>query len=234
MRIKLTSAFVLIVVFALLCPRAYANHKSKHENGGMYGSTYLHNKSDKLFRKVVVTIKETNFVTSADSSGLFYFKNIPPGIYSIVVKSEGFMDAIVKNIEVGKDSISIVPDAVLEYDRANVFTWSGIKIGKVDINLRGKIEGNVSSYVPVEEAYVEIVGTFWSAATDSLGRYSIKNILPGCYSLTSGGLGKPLYHRTKVCKVLVKADKISIVDIYLSSGMIPEKPYPYSWQEKFK
>jgi hypothetical protein len=234
MKIKIIYAFILIVVLVLLCPRVYAKHKCKHENGGMYGSTYLVNKSDKLFHKVVVTIKEINSVTSVDSNGLFYFKNIPPGIYTIVVKSEGFMNTIVKNIEISEDSISIVPDAVLEYDRANVFTWSGTKTGNVDINLKGKIEGKVSSGIPVEKAYVKISGTFWYAETDSLGRYCIKNILPGRYCLTSGGLGKQWYHITKVCKVFVKADTISIVDIFLRAGIIPEEPLPYNWQERYK
>lgn len=84
----------------------------------------------------------------------------------------------------------------------------------------GRIKGNVTDKETGEAilgANLIIEGTYFGAAADLEGDYSINNIPPGTYTLIASAVG---YNKVRMEKVLVKIDLTTEIDIQLSSGAI--------------
>lgn len=215
--------------------------------GEVYGWLSLNPKPKKIsmmkaFSKVTITIKPYGKKITPDSNGIFYTDKIPVGTYSIEATSPNYRSTIIEDVEILKDSISIVyfnNGISKTYDYNNEHPvreeWKKVRIKSVNINSPGKICGTVkdidSSEILSKFTNVIVRDTFWGTSVDSTGYYCIENILPGEYTLSASSLG---YHRSIYTKVKVLTNMTSIVNFQLHTAAIPEEPFPLIWKASYK
>ncbi len=223
-----------LLTIVLICSCAHIFSSSSHNTGGIYGKVTL-NSRKKPLDNVKVRVEGTGLSTKVDSSGIFYIAEVPPGEYTLIATAPEFTDGVLEGVFVARDSISIVFIWLNESRGSTISVkeiWKGIKTGKVDINLKGKIKGHVekSETSSLLQSMIAIENTFWVAYTDTLGEYQLINILPGKYTLKVFGMSG--HYRSRIAKnVRVAPDSASIVDIELRSEFIPENLPPIEWEE---
>ena len=238
--------------------------KIKIESGAIYGRVFdVSNNSnpDNKHRKIKLYGPNDLFEVY-DSTGLYYFKNIPVGNYDLVVESSDKHRMIdsVRNIVVGRDSVSFI-QTVMTNSANFIRQWNGKKLHERDMEIVGKIKGRYSAddFNKQAEGYgfspesdlpiiffnnknvdyysIENKGSFaYATATDSLGNFEINNVKPGLYAgYTSYGE----HYFSLIISILVLPDSTAVVDFdhFMPDETILEnyllsKPYS-TWDYKY-
>ncbi|MFS0861527.1 carboxypeptidase regulatory-like domain-containing protein [Fredinandcohnia sp. 179-A 10B2 NHS] len=116
--------------------------------------------------KADIKVKGKNFSTTSNSESGEFSIAILDGNYEIEVSSYGYKSQVVPVIvNASADNYTIQLDVV-----DNAVSISGVIENKQDTNI-------------IEGAHIEVLGVPREAYTDAQGRYSIKNLLPGTYTL---------------------------------------------------
>ncbi len=191
-KLKLNYLTITAMISIISC--IHISSPVPQNTGGIYGKITL-NRTKKSFDNVKIQVEETGLSSNVDSSGIFYIPEVPPGLYTLIASAPEFLDGILENVFVVRDSISIVSIWLEDARRPTISekkTWKGIKTGKVDVKSKGKIKGHVekSETASPVKAMVCIENTFWVTYTDSSGEYQLTNILPGKYTLKAFGGGR--------------------------------------------
>jgi hypothetical protein len=187
LKCNLNYLIIIIGIIILISSCTHISSSPSQNTGGIYGKIEL-NRKEKFFDNVKVRVEGTGLTTKVDTSGIFYIPEVPVGEYTLVASAFGFLDGVLENVFVAKDSISIVAIGLKDishYTFSEKNTWEGIKISKTNIKSKGKIKGHVKNINNASPIYamVCIENTFWVAYTDSLGEYQLTDILPGKYTI---------------------------------------------------
>jgi len=124
-----------LLTIVLICSCAHIFSSSSHNTGGIYGKVTL-NSRKKPLGNVKVRVEGTGLSTKVDSSGIFYIPEVPPGTYTLIASAPKFLDEILENVFIAKDSISISFMRLNEAKGSTISEkeiWKGIKTGKVDV-----------------------------------------------------------------------------------------------------
>jgi len=149
--------------------------------GGSVASVFEKTNRSLLTRSVVVN---SRFSVVTDSSGRFSIVGLPDGIYTVTVKRESTLGAVVRDVVVGKVQQT---RAVVDLDI--VLTATGRMSGKV--TLEGQSTDLYGSFVYAE-------GTSYIAATDGEGNFELKDIPVGTYNIVFYHEGYLSYLKTAV------------------------------------
>ncbi len=76
---------------------------------------------------------------------------------------------------------------MIKYFLISIFLFSAINIYSQNLSISGTVEDSTS--VPLPEVNVIILGTDLGAATDFNGRYAIKNLKHGNYTIQFSAIG---------------------------------------------
>lgn len=231
--------YLFLIFFYLSSCIHFQNYEKS--TGNVYGQLVLNPRPYNLkttLTKVIITIKPPGTKITPDSIGIFSIDKIPQGKYSIEAAYTNYRNVIIKNVDVKKDSTSLLFIKLNGYNKKlmpDVKLWKELKIRSVDINTYGRICGLVmdidSQKLLTGLVNIIIEDTFWGTVIDSNGYFCIKHILPGEYTLKSSSIG---YHNSVYTNVRVLPNQASIVNFKIQKRMIPEAPLPVKWKESYK
>jgi hypothetical protein len=229
------------IIFVLILTSCIPFHNSKKDFGKIYGQLVLNPKSlnqKKALVNIPITVKPLGVKINPDSNGVFFINKLPIGKYSFEIKCKNYRSVTIKNVDVQKDSISLLFCKLTGYDKSVTpveKNWKESKIKSVNLYKPGKICGTVKAMdYPAKLSKftnVFVQDTFWGAAVDSNGHFCIENILPGKYTLKASAFGM---HQSIFTNVEVLVDMTSIVNFQLIDIAIPERPFPACWKAMYK
>lgn len=143
-------------------------------------------------------IRKNQRTAVTDEKGYYIIRNVPPGIYSLIAKKEGYFSNVRDNVQVETGKTTRLDFNLTE--------------GVEDIDIQAyKGIGNIDGYVtdkdtkqPVIGVTISIDGTPISAQTDEKGYYIIPNVPQGTYTVSASRIG---YETVKMEDVQVLEEK---------------------------
>jgi len=161
-----------------------------------------------------VSLSGTSFSVKTDKKGWYTFRNVPAGKYTLTVEHSGYNGARREDVLLIKESEMTFTLTPVQYPH----TISG--------TVRDKETGE-----PLEMAYVNLPGTSLAAISDSDGKFVIKDVPRGKYTLEAHYIG---FKTIKFKDVIVKEDWIKPLDIemprvlmkYTMALEVPYGQYP--------
>ncbi len=144
-----------------------------------------------------ITVVGTPYSTLSGIDGTYLIENVEIGEYSVTATADGYFPDIRHNIKVFQDQTTIVDFSLVPLPM--VGTISGI------------VTDSITNF-PIENAIISVEGTSHSAITNSIGEYTIPDIIPGIYNITATTSG---YYPKTISDTLVIAGEITIADFEL-------------------
>jgi len=112
------------------------------------------------------TQNTSTYTTITNSDGYYAINNIPEGKYMVIAKKSDHMQATKMNITVKQNTVT--------------------DLGQIDITPTGNLSGVVTFHGnPAANVNIAILGSSYSAITNSSGAYTIANIPEGSYTITA-------------------------------------------------
>jgi len=128
-------------------------------------------------------ISKNQPIAVTDENGYYIIRNVPPGIYSLIAKKEGYFSNVRDNVQVEMGKTTRLDFNLTE--------------GVEDIEIQAyKPSGKIDGYVkdrntgkPLVGADVSIIGTSLQAVTDKTGYFVIPEISQSTYSISASITG---------------------------------------------
>ncbi|MCC5875228.1 MAG: carboxypeptidase regulatory-like domain-containing protein [Candidatus Sumerlaeia bacterium] len=164
---------------------------------------------------VTITVDRTSFSTRTDANGQFELAEIPPGSYSVVFERSGYQTRRVP-AQVLPGANTLLQDIRME--PAEIARDAGRTIfGRVDLYL-------ADGSLPTDFSNVRVVleGTSYAAYPDGQGRFEIRNVPSGSYTVSASAPNFLLEQKFTVDLASVSAAEVDLLlvedDISLLQG----------------
>jgi len=153
---------------------------------------------------VEITVVGTPYSTISGSDGTYSIENVEIGEYSVTAIADGYFPDIKHGQKVIQDQITTIDFALVP------LPTTGTILGIVTDSI---------TTIPIEGAIISVEGTSYTAITNSDGEYTISEVIPGIYNITSTASG---YKPKTISNAVVIAGEITIADFELApiSGII--------------
>lgn len=153
---------------------------------------------------VIVTVDRTSFSTRTDANGQFELAEVPPGSYSVVFERSGYQSRRVP-AQVLPGSNTLLQDIRME--PAEIARDAARTIfGRVDLYL-------ADGSLPTDFSMVRVVleGTSYAAYPDNQGRFEIRNVPSGQYTVSATAPNFLLERKINVDLASVSAAEVDLL-----------------------
>jgi len=149
-------------------------------------------------KNVSVVIKELEIATHTDSTGIFYFKEIPESEYTLWFSHYSYIDTRRAMVKVNAERVTNINMSLLPFQEER-YIKSRSESGMIKNNNNvssiesgvGSLSGNIEDKFgnPIIYADIRIMETNQTAQSNDLGEYQLANISPGIYTVSYSKLG---------------------------------------------
>ena len=203
--------FICFVIIAEICLA---------QTGGFIKGRITDNRNEPV-HNVSVIIKEIDTATHTDSLGVYFFKQVPEGEYTIWFSHFSYIDTKRKLVKVVADRVTNVNMSLLPFQEERYINSrkKSLTPGKNNTSSTlegfGKLSGHVSDKFgnPLMQADIRIMETNQIVQTDDFGEYLLIDVNPGMYTVSFSKFG---YEERRFVGVQVKPNKTTKKKVKLS------------------
>ena len=145
-----------------------------------------------------ITVVGTPYSAITESDGTYSIEDVEIGEYSVTAIADGYFPDIIHDQKVIQNQTTTIDFALIPLPTTG--TISGIVTDSI-------------TTIPIEGAVISVEGTSHTTITNSIGEYTIPDVIPGIYNIISTASG---YKSKTISDVAVIAGEISIVDFELA------------------
>ena len=179
---------ILFVIFAGIC--------SAQMNGYIKGK--ITNTRDEPVGNISVVIKELGTATHTDSTGKYFFKEVPEGEYTLWFSHFSYIDTKREKVKVNAEKVTNVNMTLLPFQEERYIQSrkkDGLITSKRDngINITGmgRLTGSISDKFgnPISFAEIRVMETDQIVQSDNFGKFLLTDVNPGIYTVAVSKFG---------------------------------------------
>lgn len=178
--------------------------------GSLKGKILLSDISEQNTCEITILNDNYNSLTFlTNNQGDFQIENIKTGSYNLLIQAENYFPIVIESIEIIKDQVTVLNDTTLILNTNNNQSRLIINTGTI----KSEVLSEKENLVPNTRIQLSNSTYFYTTSTDDLGKFKIRNIPPGVYTLTASHSN---FGNAIIDSLIIKPNKLLPLPLKLS------------------